>query len=222
MAGQWAGLSDEASDPAGPMRYLVHRNSRSHIDGIANYRLPWSPHVEDVGTLVVEAFQAASPDAYRAMWMLLADFDLTRKVVAPARPADEPLRWMLRNPRAMRITGQSDNLWLRILDLPRALETRSYESAVDLTIAITADAMCPHNIGVWRLCASSAGTTCSRVDTAPDLTMDVQSLASLYLGGMSASVLASAGRIRPLRENAVAVLARAFRTDPEPFNSFGF
>ena len=52
--------------------------------------------------------------------------------------------------------------------------------------------------------------------------MDVQSLASLYLGGMSASLLAGAGRIRPHREKAVAELARAFRTDPEPFNSFGF
>jgi len=220
--GHWAGLSDEASGTAGPMRYLVHRTPQGHIDGIANYRLPWSPHIEDTGTLVVEAFQALSPDAYRAMWKLLADFDLTRKIVAPSRPADEPLRWMLRNPRAMRITRQSDNLWLRILDLPRALATRSYESTVDLTIAITADAMCPHNTGAWRLCTSPDGTTCSRVDAAADLTMDVQSLASLYLGGMSASVLASAGRIRPLRENAVAELARAFRTDPEPFNSFGF
>jgi predicted acetyltransferase len=84
------------------------------------------------------------------MWMLLADFDLTRKIVAPARPADEPLRWMLRNPRAMRITRQSDNLWLRILDLPRALEARSYESTADLTFAINADTMCPHNAGVLR------------------------------------------------------------------------
>jgi hypothetical protein len=222
MAGQWAGLSDEASGPDGPMRYLVHHNPQSQIDGIANYRLPWSPHVEDVGTLVVEAFQAASADAYRALWMLLADFDLTRKIVAAARPADEPLRWMLRNPRAMRITRQSDNLWLRILDLPRALEARSYESTADLTIAIKADTMCPRNAGIWHLDASPAGAMCSRVDAIPDLTMDVQSLASLYLGGMSASLLAGAGRIHPHRENAVAELARAFRTDPEPFNSFGF
>ena len=136
MAGQWAGLSDESSGADGPMRYLVHRDAQSHIDGIANYRLPWSPQVEDTRNLVVEAFQAASPDAYRAMWMLLADFDLTRKIVAPARPADEPLRWMLRNPRAMRITRQSDNLWLRVLDLPRALQARSYESTADLTVAI--------------------------------------------------------------------------------------
>jgi predicted acetyltransferase len=222
QADQWAGLSDHASGPAGPMRYLVHRNSEGYIDGIANYRLPWSPHVEEVGTLVVEAFQATSPDAYRAMWMLLADFDLTRKIVAASRPADEPLRWMLRSPRAMRITRQSDNLWLRILDLPRALEARSYQSTVDLIIAIDADAMCPHNAGVWRLEASPAGATCSRANVEPDMTMDVQSLASLYLGGMSASLLADAGRIRPYRANAVAELARAFRTDPEPFNSFGF
>jgi predicted acetyltransferase len=222
QAGHWAGLSDRADGPAGPVRYLVHRNRQGHIDGIANYRLPWSPHVQDAGTLVVESIQAASPDAYRAMWMLLADFDLTRRIVAPARPTDEPLRWMLRNPRAMRITRQSDNLWLRILDLPSALEARRYETAVSLTLAIEADAMCPHNAGVWHLDASPAGATCARVDAVPDLTMDVQSLASLYLGGMSASLLASAGRIRPHRENAVAELARAFRTDPEPFNSFGF
>jgi predicted acetyltransferase len=220
--GRVGGLSDEASGTAGPVRYLVHRDPQGRTDGIANYRLPWSPSVENIGTLVVEDFQALSPDAYRAMWMLLTDFDLTRKIVAPSRPADEPLRWMLRNPRAMRITRQSDNLWLRILDLPRALEARSYDCAVDLTIAIEADAMCPHNAGVWHLDASPAGATCSRADAPADLTMDVQSLASLYLGGMSASVLAGAGRIRPHRENSVAELARAFRADPEPFNSFGF
>jgi predicted acetyltransferase len=222
QADEWAALSDEPSGPAGAMRYLVHRNPEGYPDGVANYRLPWSPRVEEVGTLVVEAFQAASPDAYRAMWMLLTDFDLTRKIVAASRPADEPLRWMLRSPRAMRITRQSDNLWLRILDLPSALEARSYDSTADLIIAIEADTMCPHNAGVWRLEASPAGAECSRADAEPDLTMDVQSLASLYLGGMSASLLADAGRIRPHRENAVAKLARAFRTDPEPFNSFGF
>jgi hypothetical protein len=34
-------------------------------------------------------------------------------------------------------------------------------------------------------------------------------------------LLARAGST-PHRENAVAELARAFRTDPEPLNSFGF
>jgi predicted acetyltransferase len=222
QVGQWAGLSDESSGTAGPMRYLVHRDPRGQCDGIANFRIPWSATLEGVGTLVVEAFQALSQDAYRAMWALLTDFDLTRRIVAPSRPADEPLRWMLRNPRGMRITRQSDNLWLRILDLPRALEARSYDTRTNMTIAIESDPMCPRNVGVWRLVASPTGASCSRVDAAPDVTMDMQSLGSLYLGGMSAHVLAGAGRIHPHRETALAELARTFRGDPEPFNSFGF
>lgn len=219
---QWSGLTDEATDHAGPMRYVVHRDPQGDIDGIANYRLPWSAHAENAGILVVEAFQASNADAYRALWTLLIDFDLTRVTIAPGRPADESLRWMLHNPRAMRITRHSDNLWLRILDLPRALEARSYDTTTSLTFAIPTDPMCPRNAGVWRLDASPTGATCVLNTTAPDLTLDIQSLASLYLGGMSAHVLAGAGRIRAHRDTAVADLGRAFRTDPEPFNSFGF
>ncbi|MEV0431174.1 GNAT family N-acetyltransferase [Micromonospora sp. NPDC050495] len=220
--GQWGRLSDEAGGTDGPMRYVLHRDVDGNLDGVANFRLPWSPVLEHTGTLIVEGLQAVTPDAYRALWMLLTDFDLTRKVVAPSRPRDEPLRWMLRNPRALRITRQSDNLWLRILDLPGALTARAYDTTAELTFAIEDDSMCPHNAGVWRLAVSPEGSTCTRTDMRPDLTLDIQSLSSLYLGGMSAAVLAGAGRIRAQRVSAVADLARVFRVDPEPFNSFGF
>ncbi|GAB3934798.1 hypothetical protein GCM10027614_08450 [Micromonospora vulcania] len=219
---QWAGLTDDAATADGPMRYLVHHDPQGRLDGVANFRLPWSRVPEHAGTLIVEGLQAVSSDAYRAMWMLLTDFDLTRKIVAPSRPTDEPLRWLLRNPRAMRITRQSDNLWLRILDLPNALIARAYDSTADLTIAVDADPMCPGNAGVWHLAVTPEGATCTRTDARPDLTLDVQTLGSLYLGGMSAAVLAAAGRIRPHRSDAVGDLARIFHTDPEPFNSFGF
>lgn len=219
---QWAGLTDEGAGAGGPTWYLVHRDAHGSLDGVANFRLPWSPLPEHAGTLVVDGFQALTTDAYRAMWMLLTDFDLTRKVVAPSRPTDEPLRWLLRNPRAMRITRQSDNLWLRILDLPSALTTRAYETTAELTFAIEADSMCLGNVGVWRLAVSPEGATCFPTDMRPDLTMDIQALGSLYLGGMSAAVLAGAGRIRPHRSSALAEIARVFRADPEPFNSLGF
>ncbi|MFD0783885.1 hypothetical protein ACFQZ8_08155 [Micromonospora azadirachtae] len=75
-------LSDEAAGTDGPMRYLLHRDVDGNLDGVANFRLPWSPLPEHAGTLVVEALQASIPDAYRAMWMLLTDFDLTQKIVA--------------------------------------------------------------------------------------------------------------------------------------------
>jgi predicted acetyltransferase len=218
---KWSDLSDTSSGPAGPQRYLVHRDPGGTIDGVATYRIPWSPRIEEVGTLVVEGLQAASDDAYRAMWQLLLDFDLTRKVVAAPRPSDEPLRWMLDNPRAMRVTRQSDYLWIRLLDVGAALEARRYDTAGTIVIGIESDPMCPGNAGSWKLDGGPDGAGCAKVSTAPDLTIDLQALGSLYLGGMSASLLASAGRIRGGRES-VGLLSRMFRTDQEPFNTFAF
>ncbi len=219
---QWDGLSDAPQGTAGPLRYLLHRDDRGEIDGVANFRLPWFPAIEDAGTLVVEALQATTPEAYRAMWQLLLDFDLTRKVVTVGRPGDEPLRWMLQNPRAMRITRQSDNLWVRLLDVPRALEARTYSFPGSLVFGIESDPMCPDNEGTWRLEGGPDGATCTRVRARPDLVLDIQALGSLYLGGASASLLTTAGRIRECQPGAGSRLAGMFRTDPEPFNSFAF
>jgi predicted acetyltransferase len=218
---KWSDLSDTSSGPAGPRRYLVHRDPDGTIDGVATYRIPWSPRTEEVGTLVVEGLQAATDDAYRAMWQLLLDFDLTTKIVAAPRPSDEPLRWMLASPRAMRVTRQSDNLWIRLLDVRSALEARTYDTAATLVLGVESDPMCPGNEGSWRLDGGPDGAACTRSTGTPDLMIDLQALGSLYLGGMSAALLASAGRIRGSRES-VARLSRMFRTDPEPFNTFGF
>lgn len=43
-----------------------------------------------------------------------------------------------------------------------------------------------------------------------------------FLGGMSAHHLAQAGHIDAHADGAIGQLARMFRTDPEPHNSFGF
>jgi predicted acetyltransferase len=220
-AGRWDGLSDDAGGPDGPLRYVIHRDPRGQADGIASYRLPWSPRLADTGTLVVEGITAASGDAYRALWQLLLDFDLTRRVVAAGRPADEPLRWMLRNPRAMRVTRQSDNLWIRLLDIPAALRARGYDTAASLSFTVESDAMCPGNEGTWRL-DTTGPASCVRSGGAADVTLDIAALGSLYLGGMSAAILAGAGLVRPHHDAAVSLLSRIFRTDPAPFNAVGF
>ncbi|MGW3648178.1 GNAT family N-acetyltransferase [Streptomyces sp. NPDC000878] len=250
LPGRWDGLSDDADGTNGPLRYLVHRDRHGEVDGIANFRLPWSATAGNAGTLVVEALEASNPVAYRALWSLLIDFDLTRTVVAPARPRDEPLRWMLTNPRAMRVTRQSDNLWARLLDVPLALTRRAYDTAGELTFTVTGDRMCPANNGTWCLRAedgvsatsvptsvpatrvpadvpatcvpTGAPATCVPTDQAADLTITLPALSSLYLGGMSAHDLAHAGHVTPHTDGAIGRLARMFRTDPEPHNSFGF
>lgn len=223
QASQWASLSEAGEAPDGPLRYVIHRAAAGEIDGIARYRLPWSPDVAEAGVLVVEGLEAVTDDAYRALWELLLDFDLTRRVVAVTRPADEPLRWMLKDPRAMRVTRQTDNLWVRLLDVPAALEARHYEADGSLVFEIAEDAMCPANVGTWRLSVSGGTGVCApAAGVTPDLAVEVQSLGSLYLGGMSASLLACAGRVREHRDGAVGLLSRLLRTDPAPFNAIGF
>ena len=169
-ASRWQHLTDDADGDAGPLRYLLHRDSNDRIDGIdgiANYRLPWSPRIEDTGTLIVELLEATTDDAYQSMWALLLDFDLTKRVVAATRPADEPLRWMLRNPRALRVTRQSDNLWVRLLDVPAALTARTYDLDTQLTLTIPTDPMCPGNEGTWLLDTRGPTPTCRRVQGLP-------------------------------------------------------
>jgi len=221
-AGRWQHLTDDADGDAGPLRYLVHRDGNGIVDGIANYRLPWSPHIEDTGTLVVEHLEATTDDAYRSMWALLLDFDLTKRVIAATRPADEPLRWMLRNPRALRVTRQSDNLWVRLLDVPAALTARAYDLDAQLTFTIPTDPMCPANEGTWLLDTRGPTPICRRVQGPADLTIDVAALGALYLGGHSAALLASAGHVHPHAPDSTAVLSRLFRTDLPPHNAIGF
>ncbi|MFZ0386987.1 MAG: GNAT family N-acetyltransferase [Solirubrobacteraceae bacterium] len=220
--GLWQGISDVPVGTDGPMRFVVHRDVAGQIDGAAQFRLPWAPRAQDTGALRVESLEALNADAYRDLWGLLLDFDLTRRIVAAPRPLDEPLRWLLADPRALRVTRQSDNLWIRLLDLPAALSARGYHSDDAVTVAIESDSMCPGNAGTWRLEASQGTGSCDRVVSAPDLTIDIEALGSLYLGGGSAALLAAAGRVREHRNGAVARLSRLLTTDPAPYNAIGF
>ncbi|MDH6142648.1 putative acetyltransferase [Kitasatospora sp. GP30] len=222
LPGRWDRLSDDPDGTNGPLRYLVHRDRHGDVDGIANFRLPWSSTAANAGTLVVEALEATNPAAYRALWSVLVDFDLTKTIVAPARPRDEPLRWMLANPRAMRVTRQSDNLWARVLDVPLALTQRSYGAPGELVFTVETDRMCPANNRTWLLHADGASATCVATDREADLTITVPALSSLYFGGISAHDLAYAGHITPHSDSAIGQLARLFRIDTEPHNSFGF
>lgn len=83
--------------------------------------------------------------------------------------------------------------------------------------------MCPANAGTWRLSVSGGRASCEAAEgVAPDITTAVQALGSLYPGGMPASLLTSAGRIRQHRDGAASLLSRMLHTDPAPFNAIGF
>ncbi len=192
--GRWSDLSDVAVGTDGPPQYLVHR-SAGEVDGVARFRQPWGRTTTEAGTVIVDGLCTTSPAAYRDLWQTIFSVDLTQRVVAADRPADEPLRWMLTDPRAMRVTRQSDNLWMRLLGVPSGLSQRTYPYAETLVVEIADDPMCPENKGSWLLETSETSATCTRTTASPDLTLDIRALSRLFLGGGSARLLATAGLI---------------------------
>ncbi|MFI1760303.1 sterol carrier protein domain-containing protein [Streptomyces sp. NPDC020571] len=122
----------------------------------------------------------------------------------------------------MRITHQTDNLWARLLDVPRALTQRSYLTPGELKFTIDDDRMCPANNRTWHLRADGPEAMCVPTGETADVTITLSALSSLYFGGMSARHLAYAGHIAAHTDGAIGRLARMFWTDPEPHNSFGF
>ncbi|WP_405060860.1 GNAT family N-acetyltransferase [Kribbella sp. NBC_01505] len=217
LPGRWSGFAAGGlpADGSGPAHHLVHRDAAGEVDGAAIFRLPWAPDAADAGVLAVGAFEARTVDAYRALWGLLLDFDLTKRVVAARRPVDEPLRWMLANPRALRLARTRDNLWLNILDVQRALEARTY-AATDVMV-LEVDGVS------WRLEAAPDGAACTAAPgAAADVSLTVNELGSLYLGGVRATEFRDAGRLVEHTVGAVSRLDALLRPDRAPHNAMAF
>ena len=232
------------SDPAGPSalrttgttasptrragaaaRRAAGRRSRGvhGPDGYALWRVrsPWDDSGPAGEVQLVEQV-TTSPEAYAALWEFLLGMDLTRTATAWACALDEPLFFMVNEPRrlAARI---ADALWLRIVDLPAALSARRYATNVDLVFEVTDDVL-PGNAGRWRLTGSAEAATCTSTMDEPDLACDIRQLAAAYLGEHAARGLrrgrsgarASTRRGRPgldgLRLAPTAVIHRGVLT----------
>jgi predicted acetyltransferase len=202
----------------GQKRFVLHYGPDG-ADGAAIYRYD----LAGSGTVQVDWFEATSADSYTALWMLLADLDLTRRVIAAKRPVDEPLRWQLADPRALRVTRIADDLWIRLVDVSGALAARTYLAPGSLVLEVT-DAFCPWNTGRWLLDGSPEGASCSRAaaGAAPELALDAATLGSLYLGGTAPGTLARAGLIHELVPGALNRAAAMLAQPDAPFNPIGF
>ena len=94
--------------------------------GFAIYRIQqgWSA-TGPSESLSVQEVIALDPDAEQVLWEWLLSMDLVRTITGRRAPVPHPLQHMLLEPRRLGLTV-TDGLWLRILDLPAALEARGY------------------------------------------------------------------------------------------------
>lgn len=172
------------------------------------------------GTVGVSAAAALTTPASHRLWSVLMDFDLMGVTHADRLAIDDPLMLLLKDIRAQKI-GLRDNLWLRILDLPAALEQRGYAADCDVTIEVTDDQL-PDNAGTWRIVIADGAASVRRTDGPGDVRLGVASLSAAYLGGMSLASQHRAGLIEERTPGAVPALSAAFLGDLVPVANFGF
>jgi predicted acetyltransferase len=152
----------------------------------------WDGDLPEGRILVVE-LMAATPDAYAALWRFVLDLDLTQKIETWGRPVDEPLPWLLKDPRRVQ-RKQQEGLWVALVDVPRALEARRYRTEGRLVMEVR-DAFCEWNNGRYLLEGGPEGAVCSRTTATPDVVLSAADLGALYLGGQRAAPMAWVGRI---------------------------
>jgi predicted acetyltransferase len=178
--------------------------------------------------ILVEELRGMTPEIEAALWRFVFDLDLIGPVIAKCRPVDEPLRWRLADPRQLQATRVDDFLWLRILDVPAALEGRGYRRSarlvLDLLPPLAGDSPADPAVGRWVLDASPEGASCRPAlpGESADLRMEITDLGSLYLGGFSASLLAAGGRVQELTAGSLDVADALFANPLAPFTSTGF
>lgn len=180
-------LADPADKRKGQSQwyFLIAGSGAGDGDGYAAYRGEDTSNDRDFGGCVhVHDLYASDPDIEAELWRFIFDIDLAKEVVGERRPVDEPLRWRLQDPRRLRVERVEDGLWMRILDVPKALQARGYERSGRLCFEVvdrpelspagtkkagaTEDGDAHRVLGKWVLevDAESTAVDCRRAKTA--------------------------------------------------------
>ncbi|MGE5210459.1 MAG: GNAT family N-acetyltransferase [Acidobacteriota bacterium] len=220
----WQRVLKEASrtvdTPFGKGTFVaVHTDGAGVDDGYVLYEVDWNEEfaANPAGAGQVHDLWGASPAVELELWRYLLDIDLVASWQAEIRPVDEPVRRAMHDARAYETRQVLDDQWVRLLDVDAALGARTYgRSAEGVTIEVR-DPMFTDNCGVWRIAAVGA----ERVDTVPDVVVDITTISAAYLGAVSWRDLAAIGAVSADGDD-LERLDVLFATRPSPFCGTGY
>lgn len=204
----WALRAGQPPISPAPRYVAVHRNADGVPDGYASYS------IVEGKTLTVDETIATEDAVFTALARFALAHDLVSEVVFKHVPPQHPLRWQLTDFRAGEVSGDTDWLWVRLLDVPRALTARGWFTDGELVLSVDDPFLDEH--GRYLLTVRDGKADCVPTGREPDLSLDVRDLGSLYLGGTAPSTLVRAGHIRAHRPDAAARADALFRTDRSP------
>ncbi|MER5769354.1 GNAT family N-acetyltransferase [Streptomyces sp. NPDC001985] len=193
---------------------LAERDGRTTGYVLFRIRPSWE-HAGPNGTIEVQDLYALDPASGAALLRYLFGIDLTSTVTMENRPLDDAWQHLVSDIRRCGIRLRDEG-YVRLVEVGAALEARAYRVPVDVVLEVS-DSFCPWNEGRWRLSGDTKGASCARTSDAADLALDARSLGAAYLGDLTLTELAAAGRVRELRAGALAEASVAFGSDSAPW-----
>ncbi|MBY8340038.1 GNAT family N-acetyltransferase [Streptomyces spinosirectus] len=197
--------------------YALYRAADGEVQGLVAYEVDdkWGDAKQPQDTATVRDLLAATPAAERALWSYLCSIDWVTRIKSGQRAPDDLLPLLLPDARAAQLTSTADWLWVRILDVVRALESRTYEGTGSLVLEIADRAGLAG--GRFRLEASAQGASCTPTTESAELTLDTGDLARLWLGDESVARLVALGRVQEERAGAARSADALLRTSRRPW-----
>lgn len=208
-ASHWDGFAGTkpTAEKAGEKRAVQYTDASGEVRGLAVYTVRENHDDFTKATVRVAYLVADGDDAYAALWRFLLELDLVAEVHADELAVDEPLLWMIADQRAATVTVR-DHQYVRILDVPAALEARRYGAPGALALEVS-DAL-GHAAGRYLLEIDERGSgrvTAWQGDPpagAVVASLGIAELSAAYLGGVSLATLAAAGRVQTTDAAAAA------------------
>ena len=195
--------------------YEVDGNVEGHV--LYSVAGEW-PHGISEQVVTVRDLVASTAEAEAALWSFLLELDLIGEVRVPHAPLDSAVPWRLSDQRQFRTESLRDGLWVRPIDTAHLLAARTYGVAGELVIDVADTSLhLEESEGTFRLLVGADGVSCERTEQDANLSMTIDGLGAIVLGGVAPSVLARAGRITPATGAALALADAMFRAEREPF-----
>lgn len=184
-----------------------------HPDGYVSYRIKpdWGDGDPRHECRLVD-YAPATPEAHAALWQTLLGMDLVGAITSYAVPLDDPLPYLLTDPRRVETLHLGDGMWLRPLDVCALLRGRRYALDLDVVLHVLDPLL---GDGRYRVRGGPDGATCTRTERAGQVVLGAGALGAVSLGGTRLTTLARAGAVHGDRD-ALRRLDLALLADRQP------
>ena len=206
----------ENGGPDKLLRGAVHLDVNGTVDGVVLYKAEGRG---DERKINVTEMMALTTTAGLALWSFLGGIDMAKRVTFGVAHPDDSLRWALTDINAVSYTALGEFLWVRILDVETALAARPWTA--DGQVVLEVEDPQGYAAGRFRIVTDGGRASVTRTEESAEVTLDAETLGSLYLGGAHASALNRAGRLHG-SDAAVARFAQMADLAVPPYNLTGF